>query len=172
LEVKARLHSLFALVAFIGGSAHGVVIPGWERPSLRAPLDQIGNGGVVINHHLKKSLTQNRRDGARRPTSYTLSEEVQVFCVKAPCPPMRQTRVFRIQSERDAGCGSRQITAVEQAPAGLTDFPAATLKVVDHSKRLCDDFRPYAWEVTVQSRREKLRRFGGNPEPVYTIMSN
>ncbi len=159
----------FAAVALVASSAHAIYRPGWERPVLRAPLNEL-SGGTVVNHGLKKSLTLNKADGSRKAaTSYTLIEEQRVFCFRAPCPPVKRVRQFAIQSSREVGCGSRKITAVEQAPAGLTDFPAATLSVVDHSTRRCDDFQPYTWAVTVGSKREATRHFGGNPEPVYTI---
>jgi len=166
--VKLWLGS-FAALALVASSAHAIYRPGWERPVLRAELQQL-SGGTVINYHLKKSLTLNKADGSRKAaTSYTLVEEQQVYCIQAPCPPIKRVRQFVIQSSRAVGCGSKKITAVEQAPVGLTDFPAATLTVLDHSARRCDDRQLYTWMITVGSKREAKRFFGGNPEPVYTI---
>lgn len=170
--MKARFASLIALVSLVAGQANAIVRPGWERPILRAELQQLAAGGAVTNYHLKKSLTMNKQDGFRQPTSFTLVEENQVFCVRAPCPPIKRVRQFRVQSVAKVGCGSVRYTSVEVAPHGLTDFPAAVLNLTDHTTRLCDDYRPYLWEVTVRSPREALRRFGGKPEPVYTIQTN
>jgi hypothetical protein len=170
--VKAHIGSLVALMTWFGSTAHAVYAPNWERPVLRADLQELAANGGVINYSLKKSLTLNKRDGARQATTYTLTEERRVQCFRAPCPPMKHTRTFRIQGPAvEAGCGSRRLTAVEIAPVGLTDFPAGVLTVIDHSTRRCDDFQPYRWRVTLSGRRDGRRTFGGNPEPVYTIMS-
>ena len=140
-----------------------VVIPGWERPVAKARLKELVNGREIGEGYVKE-LTANRRQGARQTTTFTFVEERKVFCIVAPCPPVPHTSTFRVLTNVKDGCGSRHLIAREtntRAPRALT--------VVDHTTRLCEDYRPYQWEVQLSDEQHHVRNFGGKAEPVYTI---
>ena len=146
--------------------------PNWERPIFNAMLTELDFLGHEINVGLNKSLTMNKRDGMRDATSFTFAEDAQVFCITAPCPPIRMTTQFKQVQKRPAGCGSVKYTAYE-APVFSNPnqrlMPRRVLEVVDHSNRLCTDYHKYAWEVTLTTPGAHTQRtLFGTPEPVYT----
>lgn len=173
--MRTKLH-LLALIAILSvANAHAVVIPGWERPIYEADLVELDEDGNVIEEHLAKQLTMHRRAGSEAATSFALSEEVQVYCVVAPCAPIERTAVFRVVGSplRD-GCGSVHYKAFESSPADLMDDRAQVnlprrLTLVDHSTRICKDLRRFRWDVQIDERDGETRHLGGNPTAVYTI---
>jgi len=78
-----------------------------------------------------------KQDGAKDATSFVFTEEVRVFCVKAPCPPIKRTVIFEDVKKAPVGCGSFRYTATEKMKP---DFhhklvqPRRTIQVVDHTK--------------------------------------
>jgi hypothetical protein len=69
-------------------------------------------------------------------------------------------------------CGSTVYTAKFTEPGA--DTYSYNLSLVDHSTRLCEDYRPYMWEATLTINggfggfTQKVN-FALNPEPFFTI---
>lgn len=157
-------------------AAHAIYRPDWERPILRAELTEFDNDGHELNQGRELTLTMNKRDGKRNPTSFTFVEEQRIYCVMAPCPQPRHTVQFNITNRFKDSCGSTHYNAVEKRHINaLPNLPLRRMEVVDHSTRLCEDYRKYGWDVELNLPLGamlpafKTRTFGGNPEPVYTI---
>ena len=115
-------------------------------------------GGQTVGQHLKKQLTSQRFLGTTAPVAFTLFEERQVFCAKAPCPPVPVTRHFAVISTENAGCGSLRYVAKEANP------DRGVLVVTDHSRRTCKDLVPAIWMVTLEEGDgRRVRQLLGNP---------
>lgn len=173
--MKKFMFALVAVASFNSATSFAIVRPGWERPILKAEMVELDETGHEISQPGDITLTMNQRDGAPAPTSFTLVEKRKVFCVRAPCPPITSKVQFKIVDKKPAGCGSFEYTARDKNAllAGIRPLPVTTLKVVDHTTRLCDDYKKYMWEAKVQTTsptaRYRQRSLFGNPEPVYTI---
>ena len=166
--MKYQFGKVFIAVLTLGTvSAFGVYRPGWERPILRAQMMEQDSLGHEVGIGLDKTLTMNRQDGAPQPTSLTFTEEQRVYCVVAPCPPIRHTDQFTITNRRLGSCGSTVYTAVETSNRGRVE--GRTLTLVDHATRVCDDYRPYRWEAQLTAGRRDVRQLFGNPKPVASI---
>jgi len=184
-------------------SAYSIYNPRWERPIERADLTEMDDAGHEIGSWIKHQLTKNRRDGAKRTTSFDLAEssapvpcprvepciDPVIVCVRAPCPqpkPMCQhwTRCwngaqyfanthFRVVRAETIECGSTRYIAIEspgkKGSESQMSYRPAVLSLIDHTTRVCEDYKKYLWEVRVRSGK-KVRRLVGNPEPVFTIM--
>ncbi len=154
-----------ALVAFgITSSSFAVIKPGWERPILRAYMKEVGSTKPATNVFI---LTMNKKDslrGSTKPTSFTFTTERNIMCITAPCPRPSVSTQFTIQSVTKDSCGSTVYHARENV--GHTE--PTILELVDHSTRLCEDYRPHRWELKLMGFRF-TRNFVGNPEGVITI---
>lgn len=153
---------VFALAAFaVSSSTFAIVRPGWERPILRAHLTEVKATKPTTQVFY---LTMNKLDGKKQPTSLTFTAEQNIMCITAPCPRPQTNSLYRIGSIKKDSCGS----TVYYASEVVNHTEPAFIELVDHATRLCEDVRPYRWEVKVQGFRFQ-RNFVGNPEPVYTI---
>ncbi len=168
-----RVNLVIAAIMLGSLSAQGVIRPGWERPIWKAELVELSLQGEdrELNGDFQ-TLIVHQRDEAKKPTSFSFIEgQNGVRCgVDMRCMPVRIA--FFIYKIMDAGCGSVKYLAREirrTQPDMLP--PLKRLEVVDHANRLCDDYRPYRWEVGLiqpDAESDIIRLFGGNPEPVIT----
>ncbi len=78
----------------------------------------------------------------------TLSLDMPVTCSQPVCPPGRHISrtTLPIISQKDDGCGSTIFIAEHDARP--VDGVLRVFTVSDHSTRLCEDYRPFATEVT------------------------
>lgn len=169
-SIFAKLSVAAVMVSAL--SSHAAILPGFERPVLKADLVELDNQGREENKFLDKSLTMNIRDGRKIATTFTFEEEVQVQCVTTPCYPIKDFKVFKVTGYRIDGCGSAHYRAREVRRSNVPDLAGSVLTVVDHSNRKCKDLRRFEWDVNVKTRlghRVFNREFGGHPRPVYTI---
>jgi len=128
---------------------------------MQAELVELDNEGQPVPSLTSYQLTLNKlRD---RLMSFTL---LQITGSKCPpgalciLPYFEIKREFRIIKQADVGCGSRKIFAINVD----REYPSR-LTVLDHTTRLCDDFHPYTWVVTVQEGKHRRKNLGGNPSP-------
>jgi len=164
---------LVLTAAFITSiAAQAITIPGWERPIERADLEEFDGQGREIGIGLDKSLTMLRRDRSRYATSLIFNEDQRVYCVTYPCPPLRNSSVFKLRRPVPTECGSTKYVGFERTfrPGRLLPRLAKKIELVDHRTRYCRDYKRNLWEVTITDYDRRLTRwFGGNPEPVYSI---
>lgn len=75
------------------------------------------------------------------------------------------TFTLPILSVSAVGCGSFEIVA----GIGEADGNRIHLSLIDHSRRVCEDARPYVWEAEVRKgygwcgTMDSVMRLGGNP---------
>lgn len=154
---------MVALAAFgFINTSFAVVIPGWERPTLRAEMKEVvkPKPGLTFQYY----LTLNKRDGALHPTSLSFTSEQVIYCVTTPCPRPTTTQNFRIGRIEKDGCGS----TVYYASENVNHTEPAYIQLVDHSTRHCEDYKPYRWEMQITGFRFQ-KKLVGNPEGVVTI---
>lgn len=115
-----------------------------------AELEETDSQGYVlqtfayVKHTLSefKSKSQSNRFEFSDDMASPVSKKVQVF-----------SRIRKFVTE----CGSTRYT-------GRSD--KADMVLIDHSSRLCDDFKPYTWELRILSKRGGTRYFRGNPKEI------
>jgi len=168
--MNRKLSALLVLGAFISIAANATVVGSWERPIKQASMEEIDGEGKTVGVGLDRILTLNKRDGAKKPTTFSFREEVRVYCVTAPCPPITRTTLYRIAKIKVDGCNSTIYTANEILPLNSKKI-AEVLTVADHDARVCEDYKPFLWEATLKLpvAGKPARLLRGNPEPVYTI---
>lgn len=172
-QMVTKFVGILILVGALGAQA--AYIPGWDRPVEKATLTEIDTTGHELGIGLEKTLTLHKMDNAQQSaTSFTFAEEMKVICKMAPCNPIPMVAKFRVVRVSQDRCGSTVYTAQEIVKAGRdseSDPFLRSLRVVDHSTRLCEDYRPFRWEaeLTAVGNASNVRNFQGNPEPVYTI---
>ncbi len=163
LIVLSSIHSL---------ASKAIYDPRWERPILEAKLIELSTDRLDVGSEVDKRLVLNRRDGAKRPTSFAYTER----------GVWNKSVFFRILHTSQDSCGSTRHIALEKkrsfdilssAEASPTKIlrPMRRLVVIDHETRICDDYKKYRWEVKLYEGNGSLRQFVGNPEPIITIMS-
>lgn len=176
--MKKAIWSLALVAVGIQSSAAMAIYrPGWERPVLEAKMIEMDAMGHEIGIGLDKVLTMHQQDGAQHPTMLTLVEEQKVFCVRAPCPPIKQKVEFVLRKPTAAGCGSLRYFGVDKrallfARGRVMPAGAKTIQLVDHTTRLCDDYKKYTWEAKMTDAGRggmRVRQLFGNPTPVITI---
>ena len=137
--------------------------PTWERPVLSAEMIQVGNQVPTA------TLTANKRDLAEQFTSFTFVEKIPANCGQnSRCPDMQDKSDFLISDVARTYCGSIAYTA-KQWNTRTGELGQATLELTDHSTRVCNDYKPFEWELTVTTPYY-TRSFQGNATPVFTIM--
>lgn len=168
--MKNTLGLLVAATMLHAVSALAIFDPSWERPIMEASLVEFDQTGHEVVGHVEKKLTMHRRDGQRKATMFTFSEEQQVMCVTAPCPPLKEVEKFKVLSFETDDCHSTIYRAVSRG----RNSPRVELKLVDHTTSFCDIYRKYAWEVELtypRRPRSIVRNLYGNPEAVVTIQN-
>lgn len=153
------------------GAANASAIPGYERPRLRAEMD-VTMTGYFPSEVQDVIVTLNRRDDSRQPTSLNIEYTIKG---EEDYPVNERLSIVKIE---DIGCGSKRIFASlnsETDPSRVTGA-RANLVLEDHSKRLCDDYRPAVWTASYRSgygwcgTMDLVLELSGNPKPVFTPM--
>lgn len=138
------------------------MIPGWEKPILKATMQVRSALGVFKNaDEAKLAMTQNSGDKA--PSGFVLLIDGQV-------------RKFKIQTRvPDTNCNSVDYVAVAVDPVDAEGKAAMTLQLTDHTNRICKDVREHDWEATVK-KFDKITEaelgsaeLAGNPHTVISI---
>lgn len=162
----ARVTRIFSFVwiaalaaGFSARAGAASVFSAIDAPAAKAELIE-KQAGREMGIGLKKALTEYRRAGTDAVTRFRFLEERKVYCVVAPCPPLATTSDFFVVKREKVGCDSVKYTVREE---NLTR--GRTMEIVDHSRRSCDDYRPFVWEVTLFDGAG-ARRFYGSPAPV------
>lgn len=132
------------------------------RPVMEAELQEMDGDGRPIQSLMHFLLTLNK--AGERSHSFTL---VETFGSKCPpgayciLPYFETRREFRIFRSLDAGCGSRRLFA-----KNFENGRISLITVLDHTRRLCDDYQPYSWVVSLRDYQKKTRSFVGNAKPI------
>ncbi len=172
--------SKILVITFMVGAFHAfaAMIPGWDKPILQSTLEEQDQTGHEIQVAIDQTLTMNRQEGSAHPTSFTFFEKRRLHCLRTNCAPIPETTVFLVKDIRSESCGSTVYYAEEMLPSDLNGNVARsprTLHVIDHTERLCEDYKKFAWEasiVTAPGQDGYVRLFFGNPETVSTVQSN
>ncbi|MEK6705216.1 MAG: hypothetical protein AABZ06_05460 [Bdellovibrionota bacterium] len=165
--MKKNIFVSLIILFVASASAHAVVQQGWERPILAAEME-VSEATLNFDGVKVVDLTMTRQDGSETPTG---------FKVGFMNSGSERTVNLIISSIERGSCGSTVYVAdlPGREPHQPETFARFHLRLVDHSTRLCDDARPYAWEASVSQgwgwcgTGDSHMKFAGNPEPVYTI---
>lgn len=131
-----------------------------ERPILKASLTKADGS---VSQAVKSFLVMNENVETQEISSFTWIDQIAVRCqVATRCPggPMGIAARLQVESITTDSCGSMIYKARDTARY----HDAMKIEVTDHATRLCDDYRPYRWEVRQQVR--EVREFVGNPYSV------
>lgn len=147
---------LSAMMLLGAVQSQAIVRPGWERPIQTAQLTTNSN---TIERVM--SLTMNRQDGVRQPTSFTALVDTGIRCVTTPCPSTRYVQ-FRITNIQRFGA-QVVYTAIENlvVPPGVVG-PIAKFMTVTASHGV--------WSVEV-NHFGRTTLYQGYPQPVATIQA-
>ncbi|MCC7442758.1 MAG: hypothetical protein IT285_14075 [Bdellovibrionales bacterium] len=173
----SKSHLIAALMLSLAPSvSFGAFIEGWERPILRSEMKILDSRGMYDRAE-SVELTLTRRDGSseRAPTGITLTVKMAANAAEGIVATMENTQLEIVGTEDD-GCGSKVYHA--QVP-GQNGIHGARLNVTltDHSARTCENVVPFLWEAHVRrgfgwcGTMDDTLSLGGQPEPVYTILS-
>lgn len=172
---KTILGLILVLVCF---NANAVFIIGYERPVAQASMALVKAHGLFekANNVVLTLLTE---DGRPHFLGFNLS---YILGEKGDTPfftPAFNTEKLEVVHQKIDGCGSvhyianlKKTNDGAELPSLFPEGRSVTLELVDHSKRFCEDYKPYLWEATVtevagcfsQGTMELL----GNPKPIYT----
>jgi hypothetical protein len=150
-----------------------VIIFGFYLPSTfaatsaRADLIELDYLGHEISSDLSKHIAfvplTNRVEGR---DLILFKEQINPSSNQTPEVKISQFEVKKIES---LGCGSFKYTATETPDSDFQNIkmrPLKTLEVIDHTQRVCEDYKKYLWEVRMTvpvSRGSYIRFFAGNP---------
>ncbi|MEZ4751265.1 MAG: hypothetical protein R3B54_11785 [Bdellovibrionota bacterium] len=87
-----------SLTVFVSASSFGIYDPTWERPVQRAGLTEAFTH-EAFEYPVAVELTLHKRDGERKSTLFSLTEDTGIRCVMAPCPSS-VTSLFQIVGVR------------------------------------------------------------------------
>ncbi len=155
--------SALALVA-VSAPAHATFNPGYDRPILSAEV-KVTQATGDFRELENVTIVEAHRDGAKNVVTYTFEANGQ--------EPIKFVKI----STEDAGCGSIKHTAIDIESLLDNDKRGYTLTLVDHSRRICEDYRPGLWDVTISKMGSMLPIAEeatvlsgyGNPELVFSI---
>ena len=160
---------------FVLGNANAVYRMGWERPIMVANLNPVES---LLLYPQAQTLTINRRDGAKQPTSFTLVEDSGIRCIKAPCPSFRTT-MFVIQKVSPSFHNAdvvryEAVEVLKNIPANVR-IARRQLNVTESSMELVaaggNGFqRRTIWDVEIVTFPSKLREYRGYPTTLATIL--
>lgn len=142
--MKTLIQSVFTLstIALMGASAQADFVPGRERPAVFGEAQILQADGIYKNTKAV-DVTLLSKDEVRDYTGVVLTVDGQ------------RTR-FEVQSVTVVGCGSTKIVAVAKKGLAPREDIAAEVEILDHSTRLCDDYRRYVWDVTVRPHNVRI----------------
>ncbi len=82
------------------------------------------------------------------------------------------SQLFVVEKSAETDCGSTIYLGTYGGAQGVR----GSIEFVDHSTRVCEDFRPFRWEVRVRQgfgwcgTGDSIVELMGNPEPVFVTM--
>lgn len=148
--------TVFATVATV--SAQADMRP-WDRPIERAQMKISSAEGTLSKVQYAQITRTNKR------LLVTFNNDQQL--------------AFDILETADAGCGSKKVSAEGVVPARPGHRPVRFfLQLVDHRTRICEDYRPYMWDVRINQIMKSAKFqagvpvgtliLQGTPSPVYS----
>jgi hypothetical protein len=185
MKQSVTIIALLAISPF--SQAFGDIRPGWERPIKKAEMKLVDSQGHFGDAQ-DIDLTLTRRDGKNGPNKLKVTGMVLEYTINSTqgyrdgvdvVTPLREKRVLIVdQAPTKDSCGS-SIYYGQLAKQGQNKDVQVRFNVVlvDHSTRICKDFRPYRWEVSVREgygwcgTMDATMELVGNPETVYTPRS-
>lgn len=153
--MKNSLFALIALLTIAGISPKIMADEAIGTASRDAELIEL-HGAVTYTAIQQKHLTEYVE--ADKVTGF-LFEENNYRCDDLNCANVPVSTWFNLVSAGTDGCNSAEFHAVELTPR---QGAARHLTVTDHTKRTCDDYHQFTWEIEMNGY--KTRYFGGNPE--------
>lgn len=176
---KIQFQLLVAFILTVGLEAQAVFLPNVERPRYKTILTEVDEVGQPVQHRSAAKLTHYRRDGQEVNSSFLFEETQRVFCITAPCPPLKTVSRFQVVDYQRDFCGSVEYEAdittfgtLDAANDFLDDVRKARGHVIDHTQRNCKDRIAHNIEVKlVSADGHKVRYFVGNAEPTNIIQS-
>jgi hypothetical protein len=155
-------NSLLAFIALISITGYtpkimASDIGGIGGASRTAELIEL-HGAATYTAIQRKTLTEYVDAGE---TTGFIFDESSFYCVGLECSRPNVSTWFQIMNEEKDGCNSTIYHAEEVQPK---QGAPRMLTVADHSERICDDYRPFKWEVQMQGPTDRF--FGGNPSTI------
>ena len=179
--MKNKIMFIFvSMFAFTSTVAFAISKPGWERPLYSAQMEKVSaQGHFELAQNVRLMMTQ--LDESETPTGLRLSY------MNSMLEQFSETtgRIdLTIVETREIECGSVQyiarLLATQQVlnmrePADLQH--RFTVVLTDHTRRVCKDYRPYAWEASVREgygwcgTMDATMELRGNPKGIFTIQN-
>ncbi|MCB9254477.1 MAG: hypothetical protein H6617_07320 [Bdellovibrionaceae bacterium] len=155
-----------SLSVLASATSFGIYDPTWERPVQRAGLNEAFTH-EAFEYPVASELTLHKRDGQRKATVFSLTEDTGIRCVMAPCPSFK-TSLF-------------QIVGVRRVDRLRVEYKAVELPRVEDNGKIVNggrsldvvDFAGFQqqWNVRVRGIEGRSRNYVGYPEAVVTIQS-
>lgn len=178
----------FLTTITLGLSASAMQLPtGTERPLFEISGKNVQIQSQSIEAVKNIELQMMRRDGSKDATSFSFkadffankiadTQSFEFFVTEITHDACGST-IYHASTAPKAPAPNYQILPVEDTfhVALPKSERRVKLRVIDHSTRLCEDYKSYAWEVELHetyefsANRNTVVEFLGNPEPVYTI---
>ncbi|HBQ20922.1 MAG: hypothetical protein A2Z91_08715 [Deltaproteobacteria bacterium GWA2_38_16] len=187
LKMKKIILTVLTIV-FVTTNAGAIVMrPGHERPIFGAAMEKVdaqGHFELASNIFLELTKRDSYRAYNTDPTGMLLTYTVPSVKLSSDESDQFVSQKLVITDKRDVGCGSVQYIASLRPEPILHYLPVEktremqhrfTVVLIDHSQRVCEDYRPYLWEASVREgygwcgTMDATMEIVGNPERVYTI---
>ena len=180
-------------MSFLATVAWGVSSTAMQLPAnTERPLFEISGKNIQIQSQSIEAvknieLQMMRRDGSKDVTSFSFqadffqnnigqTQNLKFFVTEITHDACGST-IYHASTAPKAPAPAYQILPVEDTfhVALPKSIRRVKLRLIDHSTRLCEDYKSYAWEVELHetyefsANRNTVVEFRGNPEPIYTI---
>lgn len=171
------MKNLIAMALVVTGIANADFRLGWERPIMRANLTRVESSTAYPN---AQTLTINKQDGNKRPTSFTLTEDTGLRCITTPCPSFATTefKIVDISSSLRHSDSVRYeaIEVLENIPANVRLAPRR-LTVLESSMEIVAPGgggfqRRILWDVQVETFSGQTAIYSGRPQYLMTTMTD
>jgi len=177
------MKKLAIVLGLIGWSVPALAIyaPNWERPILKAKME-VTHTEFGFQNVEDVVVTLTKRDGEKNATGVTIEYTLPLQADSEETSRIvKQLQIYNIEKD---SCGSTMISArLPESKVGEDNRPfhgmgaRFNLTLMDHSTRICEDYRPYRWEIYAREgygwcgTGDSVIEAVGNPSPVITIMN-
>ena len=178
-KINKIMFMFVGLFAFTSTVAFAISQPGYERPLYSAQMEKVNaRGHFELAQNVRLMMTQ--LDESETPTGLRLSY-VNSMLEQFPEATGYSSVDLTIVETREIGCGSVQHIARLRQPNDHRDSiynqHRFTVVLIDHTRRICEDYRPYLWEASIREgygwcgTMDATMELRGNPKGVFTIQN-
>jgi len=133
-------------------NAMAVYDPSWERPLFTSEM-KVTHSEYGFKDVDQFSLTLTKRDGEKNYTGAIVKYKQEVTGENQETFLIDVTKLLKVDQIEKDSCGSTLIYAQLAPLNNQSPNPMGAryhLVLLDHSSRICKDYRPYLWEASIR----------------------